>query len=132
MDAAEIAYAGIARQAELVRDGEISSRELTELHLDRIRRFDAQLNAFRVVRWERALQEADVADARRAKGEEGRLLGVPVAVKDNVDVAGELTTHGTNAYGEPASDDSELVRRLREAGAVIVGKTHLSELALWG
>jgi amidase len=132
MDAAEIAYAGIAQQAELVRDGEVSSRELTQLHLDRIKRLDAELNSFRVVRWERALDEAELADARRARGEDAPLLGVPVAIKDNVNIAGELTTHGTAAYGGPASEDAEVVRRLRGAGAVIVGKTHLSELALWG
>jgi amidase len=132
MDANDLAYAGIARQAELIRAGEVSSRELIELYLDRIRHLDAELNSFRVVRWERALQEAALADARRAKGEDAPLLGVPVAIKDNVDVAGELTTHGTGAYGGPASDDAEVVRRLRGAGTVIVGKTHLSELAIWG
>jgi amidase len=132
MDASELAYAGIARQAELVGTGEVSSRELTELHLHRIRELDADLNAFRVVRWERALEEADRADERRARGEKAPLLGVPVAIKDNVDVAGELTSHGTGAYGSPALSDAEIVRRLREAGAAIVGKTHLSELAMWG
>src|ERR687892_215322 len=99
MDADEIAYAGIARQAELLRDGEISSRELTELHLDRIRRLDAELNSFRVVRWERAAQDAERADERRGKGEEAPLLGVPVAVKDNVDVAGGGTTPRPQADG---------------------------------
>jgi amidase len=132
MDAPELAYAGIARQAELVRAGEISSRELTELHLGRIRRLEADLNAFRVVRWDRAAEEADRADERRARGDEAPLLGVPVAVKDNVDVAGEVTTHGTGAYGAPARSDAEIVRRLRAAGAVIVGKTNLPELAMWG
>lgn len=132
MDATELAYAGIHRQAELIRSKEVSSVELTELYLDRIRRFDAELNSFRVVRWERAVDEARTADERVAAGEDGPLLGVPVAVKDNQDVEGEFTTHGTSAYGAPAARDSELVRRLREAGAVIMGKTHLPELAIWG
>jgi amidase len=57
---------------------------------------------------------------------------VPVAIKDNVDYAGEVTTHGTSAYGEPAREDGLVVRRLREAGAVILGKTNLPELAICG
>ena len=59
------------------------------------------------------------------------LLGVPVAVKDNVDVAGEVTTHGTAAHWGPATEDAEIVRRLRAAGAIVIGKTLLPELAAW-
>ncbi len=129
--AEEVAFAGIASQADMVRRGEVSSRELTDLSLDRIIRLDPRLNAFRVVFADRAIEEAERADERRAAGEDAPLLGVPVAVKDNVDVAGEVTTHGTNAYGGAAINDSEVVRRLREAGAVIVGKTTLPELAIW-
>jgi amidase len=128
MDATELAYAGIARQAELIAAGEVGSRELVDLYLERIARFNPQLNAFRVVFAERARLEADQADARRAAGDERPLLGVPIAVKDEFDVAGELTTFGTNAYGEPAREDSEIVRRVRAAGAVLIGKTHMPEL----
>ncbi len=131
MDAAEIAYAGIARQAELIAAGEISSVELVELYLQRIARYDSRLNAFRVVFAERARLEAGQADARRGAGGARALLGVPIAVKDDIDVAGEVTTYGTNAYGEPAQADAEVVRRLREAGAVIIGKTTVPELTLW-
>jgi len=56
---------------------------------------------------------------------------VPIAIKDDVDVAGEVTAYGTNATGDPARADAEVVRRLREAGAVIVGKTNVPELTLW-
>ena len=128
----ELTFAGIARQAELIRDGEISSRELVELYLHRIQRFDAWLNAFRIVYWDEALAEADAADERRAKGEGGPLNGVPIAVKDRFDVAGDVTTFGTVAHGPPARRDSEIVRRLRAAGAPILGKTQLPELAIWG
>ncbi len=132
MDRDELAFAGVARQAELVRSGELSSRELVELYLERIERLDPELNAFRLVLAERALAEAQQADARRAGGAERPLLGVPIAVKDSEDVAGEVTSWGTGANFTPAREDNELVRRLREAGAVIIGKTNLPELAIIG
>ena len=132
MDAADLAFAGLAKQAALVRAGEVSSRELVELYLDRIARIDPQLNSYSVVLAERALIEADQADSRHAAGDDRPLLGVPVAIKDNVDVAGTVTTGGTAAHGPPASEDAELVRRLRAAGCVILGKTTLPELAIMG
>src|SRR3984957_13005604 len=134
MDAVELAYAGIARQAQLIAAGEISSVELVDLYLERIARFNPRLNAFRIVFAERAHLAAGQADARRGAGGESAsrpLLGVPIAVKDDIDVAGELTTCGTNAQDEPARADAEVVRRLREAGAVIIGKTNVPELMMW-
>ncbi len=107
MQSVELAYAGIARQAQLIAAGEVSSRELVELYLGRIARHDPVLNAFRVVFAERALLEADQADNRRAAGGERPLLGVPIAVKDDIDVAGELTPYGTNAVDIPAAADAE-------------------------
>ncbi len=141
MDVTDLAYAGIAKQAELIAAGELSARDLLEIYLERIARYNPRLNAFRVVFAERARMEADQADARRGAGDGSRpLLGVPIAVKDEFDVAGEVTTFGTNAYGEPAREDSEIVRRARAAGAVVIGKTHMPELgavpwtesATWG
>ncbi|MGO9487608.1 MAG: amidase [Solirubrobacteraceae bacterium] len=131
MEGADLAYAGIARQAELIAAGEVSSRELVECQLERIGRYDSELNAFRVVLAERVLLEADQADARRAAGGDRPLLGVPIAVKDDIDVAGELTTYGTDARETPALADAEVVRRLRGAGAVIIGKTNVPEMTLW-
>jgi amidase len=129
MDATDLAYAGIAQQAQLIAAGEVSSRELVDLYLERIERHNPVLGAFRVVFAERARMEADQADARRGAGDSSRpLLGVPIAVKDEFDVAGEVTTFGTNAYGEPARADSEIVRRVRAAGAIVIGKTHMPEL----
>ena len=129
MPETDVAFAGVARQAELVRAGEVSPRELVELYLERIERLDPRLNAFRVVLPERARAEAEEAERRRASGDDAPLLGVPIAVKDNHDVAGELTTHGTGCVDEPAAQDSELIRRLRAAGAIVIGKTNLPELA---
>jgi amidase len=128
----DVAFAGAARIAELVRAKEVSPTELLELYLRRIERIDPKLNAFRVVLAEGARGDAKRAEERLASGEEAPLLGVPVAIKDDVDYAGEVTTHGTSAYGEPAREDGLVVRRLREAGAVIVGKTNLPELAIYG
>ena len=128
----EIAFAGAAKQAEMVRAKEVSPKELVQLSLDRIARRDPGLNAFRKVFAEKALLEAEQAEARLRAGEERPLLGVPVAIKDEVDVAGEVNTHGTDAFTEPAKADSEMVRRLREAGAIVVGLTLLPEMAICG
>src|SRR5207302_11129337 len=87
MDATDLAFAGIARQAELVRDGEVSPRELVDLYLERIARLDPKLNSYRVVRGEQALAEAAEAEQRRGSSDAGPMNGVPVAIKDNQDVA---------------------------------------------
>jgi amidase len=116
----------------MVRAGEVSPTELVRLSLSRIERLDPELNAFRKVLAEKALLEAEQAESRLKAGEERPLLGVPIAIKDEVDVAGEVNMNGTDAFTEPASEDSEMVRRLREAGAIIVGLTRLPELAICG
>ena len=128
----DLAYAGAARLAEMVRAKEVSPSELVELYLKRIARLEPELNAYRVVLSEGARADAKRAEERLAKGDDAPLLGVPVAIKDNVDYAGEVTTHGTAAYGDAATEDSLVVRRLREAGASILGKTNLPELAIYG
>jgi amidase len=132
MDATDLAYAGAARQAQLIAAGEVSAREVVEGALRRIERLDPRLNAFRVVLGERALAEADQADARRRAGEARPLLGVPVAIKDDTDVAGVPTARGTAASDlTPRDRDAEVVRRLRAAGAIVVGKTNVPELMMW-
>jgi amidase len=128
----DIAFAGAARQAEMVRAGEVSPKELVQLSLGRIARLDPELNSFRKVFAEKALLEAEQAEARIKAGEDRPLLGVPIAIKDEIDVAGEINTHGTDGFTEPAKADSEVVRRLREAGAIVVGLTLLPEMAICG
>ncbi len=135
-----LAFAGVAEQAAMVRSGALSSRELVEYHLKRIEKLDPILNAFRIVLTERAVADADEAQKRVQSGDEAPLLGVPIAIKDEWDVAGVSTMCGTGIDRGPASADCSAVRRLKEAGAIIVGKTHLPEFgslavtesATWG
>ena len=127
----DVAFAGVVGQADLVRRREVTSRELVELALTRIERLNPELNAFGAVYGERALTEADGADARVAAGESAPLLGVPIGVKDEMDIAGEVTSFGTGAMVTPAAADAEVVRRARAAGAIVVGKTTMPELGLW-
>ncbi|HYV16337.1 MAG TPA: amidase [Conexibacter sp.] len=131
MDATDLAFAGIAQQADMVRDGDVAPRELVELYLQRIERIDPQLNAVKAVYAERALAEAEQAAGRRGAGGERPLLGVPVLVKDDVDIGGEITAYGSSANDRPATADAEVVRRLRAAGAIVLGKTHTPELMQW-
>jgi amidase len=132
VDATDLAFAGATTQARLIASGEVSAREVVQATLDRIAALDGRLNAYRVVLTDRALAEADEADARRRAGDLRPLLGVPVAIKDDTDVAGEATAMGTVALaGRRCEHDAEVVRRLRSAGAVIVGKTTVPELVMW-
>jgi amidase len=115
----------------MLADGTVTAPELVELYLDRIARVDRGLRSFRVVLADSARQEAGMAQDRLNAGERLPLLGVPIAIKDDTDVAGEVTTYGTAAYGAAATQDAEVVRRLRAAGAVIIGKTAVPEMMLW-
>ena len=120
-----------SEMASLVRERLVSPVELVSAHLERIAAVDPALAAFQVVRADRAIAEA-AALAERPDLADLPLAGVPVAIKDNVDVAGEPTRMGSAATSpSPADADDELVARLRAAGCVVVGKTQLPELAIW-
>jgi len=127
----DIAFAGVRGQRQLLRDGALTAVELLDLCLVRIDRYDPKLRAFRTVFADSARQEARAADAALATDDDRPLLGVPVAVKDSMAVAGHASSLGTASAEPVAEEDSEVVRRLRAAGAVIVGTTTLPELALW-
>ncbi len=117
--------------ASLVRERLVSPVELVSAHLERIAASDPAIGAFQVVRADQALAEA-AALAARADLAALPLAGVPVAIKDNVDVAGEPTRMGSAATSpSPADADDELVARLRASGCVVIGKTQLPELAIW-
>jgi amidase len=127
----DLAFAGAARQAELLRERQISAYELVALYLERIERLDPRLNAYRVVLGDEALGEAERAQGRLDAGETVPLLGVPVAIKDEFDVAGQVNTLGCGTAETPARADSEVVRRLRAAGAIPIGITKVPELTIW-
>src|SRR3954451_7363688 len=129
MDAADLVFAGPGRQAELVASGEVSPRELVDACLQRIERLNPQLNAFRVVMAQEAREAAAALEGADSDGKP--LFGVPVAIKDDQDVAGQSTRFGTAIIPPPAVRDSEIVRRLREAGAIVIGKTNVPELTIW-
>jgi amidase len=131
VDATDLAFAGAAEQARLLAAGAITAPALLERYLDRIARIDREVRSFRVVMAASAREEAASAQALLDAGERLPLLGVPIAIKDDVDVAGEFTCYGSSAHDMPANRDGEVVRRLREAGAVIIGKTAVPEMMLW-
>ncbi|MFB4316688.1 amidase [Actinomadura sp. 21ATH] len=118
----------LTEQVEALGRGDVSSEELVGASLDAIER--SELGAFRVVR-EEAPREAREADKRLGEGERLPLLGVPVAIKDDTDLAGETTPFAVKGRHPVAVRDAEVVRRLRAAGAVVVGKTTTCEIGLW-
>jgi amidase len=118
--------------ARAVRRGDTSATQVVADHLDHIRDAEPELNAFRVVRAAAAAAEAEKVDDEPDLANLP-LAGVPVAVKENTPVAGLPTWNGSAAGAAPvASADHEVVRRLRGAGAVVIGVTRMPELGLWG
>lgn len=123
--------ASVAEAAAAIRSGQTTSRALTEASLESAERLQADLAAFVVTDPEGALAAAEEADLAVAEGRDlGPLMGIPVAVKDIVDVAGLPTRCGSKTYsGGAVSTDATLTRRLKQGGAVIIGKTTAHELA---
>jgi amidase len=117
--------------AALVRSGEVTAVDVVSAHLDQIEAVDARIGAFRVLRREAALAEARAVDTALTRFALP-LAGVPIAVKDNVAVAGEVCTDGSPACDSgPERRDHPAVARLRKAGAVVVGITRAPELCLY-
>ena len=121
--------AGLAESARLLADGVVTSYDLVSKALADAAASD--LNAFRVLRPSDALVEAKAADERLAQGERLPLLGVPIAIKDDVDLAGAPTAFGCAGEFPAAEADCELVRRVKAAGAVVIGKTNTPEFGQW-
>jgi fatty acid amide hydrolase len=124
---------GAREIAERIRTGELSSREVVEEHIRRIEDVNPPLNAIVVPLFDRALEEATVADAARTHGEPlGPLHGVPITIKEQFLVAGTPTTAGLpSRAGHLAAADGPLIGRLRRAGAIILGKTNVSQLMIY-
>lgn len=122
----ELSFAGPGTLAGLVRSKEAKPRELLEHFLRRIETLQPRLNAFRTTFADQAL-----ADADRLSATELPLAGVPIAVKDDLALAGQAMTRGSRSYGPPEQADAEVLRRLRAAGAIPVGITNVPELMIW-
>ena len=121
----DLAFLPATEQARLVRARDVSSHELVRLCLERIERLDPQLNSFVTVCGEEALAEAAKRDSHPG---EGPFHGVPIAIKDLTATAGIRTTYSCRAFADNVPDfDTAVVRRVREAGFVIVGKTNTPE-----
>jgi len=121
----ELAFLAATEQARLVRTKEVSSTELVQLYLERIERIDPELNAFVTVCAEEALASARAADESTP---ERPLHGVPIAIKDLTATAGIRTTYSCRAFAANVPDfDTAVVRRIRDAGFVLVGKTNTPE-----
>lgn len=118
--------------AGLLRAGQISPVELAQAHLERIQQLDGSLNSFITLAPEMALQQARQAEAEMARGDvKGPLHGIPLALKDLFETQGLHTTAGTSFFADYVPEaDAEVVRRLRAAGVVILGKTNMHEIAL--
>lgn len=119
-------YASAAETAEALRLRDVSAVELTEAAIARIERLDGALNAVVVRDFDNARVAALAADAALARGDDGILLGVPLTVKESYDLAGYATTWGMEPFRDHrAGSDSEVVKRLKAAGAVVLGKTNV-------
>ena len=131
---ADLIRSSAAEQAAALAAGEVSSRELTQAHLDRIAAVDGVVGAFLNVDAECALSQADAADAARKEGQAtSELTGVPVAVKDLIVTRGQVTTAASRILeGWVPPYDATLVRNLRAARTPILGKTNLDEFAMGG
>ncbi|KQP56804.1 amidase [Agreia sp. Leaf283] len=128
----ELTYSSVVQQAEWVASGEVSARELVEHSLEAIDARNSSLNAVATIMADEARLSADALDAqRRSSSPLGPLHGVPMVIKEENDIAGIPTRYGSAAYSTPARADSEVVRRLRAAGAVIIGTTRMPEFGIW-
>jgi amidase len=133
-DLNELIYASATALAKAIRQKEVSSTEVVEACLARIEQVNPQLNAVVQLRAEAALDEARAADTALARGDlKGPLHGVPMTLKDSIDTAGVITTGGTlGRKSAVPKQDATVAARLRQAGAILLGKTNTPELTLGG
>src|SRR5213593_238124 len=129
-----VSQLGLSEASQLVRSKKVSPVELTHECLNRIERLNSKLNSFITVTAESALAEARQAEAEiQHDGWRGPLHGIPIALKDLVDTAGVRTTAASGVFKDRVpAEDAEIVRRLKAAGAVFLGKLNLHEFAYGG
>jgi amidase len=127
------AFASATMLLQALNERRISAMELLELYLQRIKRYNPTLNAVVVFNEEQARQSAARADEVRARGERGMLLGLPLTIKESIDVVGLPATAGAQLFAQYRPEkDARTVERLRAAGSVIMGKTNIPPfLADW-
>jgi aspartyl-tRNA(Asn)/glutamyl-tRNA(Gln) amidotransferase subunit A len=130
----DLADLTLRKASDLFRSKAVSSVELTEACLKRIEAYNPRLNAFITVTREQALTAARQMDAEQRRGNwRGPLHGIPIALKDNMDTAGIRTTAASELFKDRVpAEDAEVVRRVKGAGAILVGKTNLHEFAYGG
>jgi amidase len=126
---ADIPYCGLLAVSDLIRQRQLSAVEVVSAVVERIDRYNPTLNGFLLVLSDQALDQARQADREIAAGQwRGPLHGVPVGIKDLIDVAGYPTTAGMGIFKDRVSaKDATVVKRLRQAGAVVIGKAHTTE-----
>jgi fatty acid amide hydrolase len=119
--------------ASLIAQGDVTSQDVIEAHIERIEQVNPKLNAVVVKRYQQARTEAKEMDARRARGEKlGPLHGVPMTIKESIDLKDTSSTFGLEGQkNNVVKQDSNSVARLREAGAIILGKTNVAQLLLY-
>jgi aspartyl-tRNA(Asn)/glutamyl-tRNA(Gln) amidotransferase subunit A len=130
----ELTKLSIAEAGRRIAAGDLSPVELTQAYLDRIARVDGRVNAYITVLEEQALAQARRSQEELARGQRrGPLHGIPLALKDNIDTAGTITTAASAVYADRVpAEDAECVRKLRDAGAVLLGKLNMHEFAYGG
>ena len=132
MDKKDIPFLTASQLSKLIETKEVSPVEATEAYLDRIQEVDSKLNSYITVTGEQALESARRAEQEIATGvNRGALHGVPMAVKDQFNTAGVLTTGGSSILKENVpEEDATVITRLKDAGAILLGKLNMSEFAM--
>jgi aspartyl-tRNA(Asn)/glutamyl-tRNA(Gln) amidotransferase subunit A len=132
--ATEVTALGVAESSALLRNGELSPLELTQAYLQRIERFEGTVNAYVTVTAEQALEQAEALTAELTRGQSrGPLHGIPLGLKDNIDTAGIPTTAANRMLANRIpTEDAPVWINLRAAGAVLLGKLNMHEIAYGG
>jgi len=130
--AADLASLTLAEASAKIHNRTVTSTQLTKAVLERISVYDSKLNSYITVMGREALEQAALLDAEQKAGKfRGPLHGIPIAIKDNIDTAGTRTTAASGVFKTRVpSEDAEIIRRLKQSGAIILGKLNLHEFAM--